>query len=126
MADVRTQVDTATDAFLPVLVARQDAYFLAHGRYWQGLETPNPTPTGGTNRAQSLTRKPTDQTESWADEGHSFPSRSFSVTVDVYDGPRGQGYTLTGQFFDAGLLWRRVINVGPETEREQAWQSSVP
>lgn len=123
MADVRVQADTAIATFLPTLTTRQAAYLARTGgrTYWQGLETHVTTPTGGTSAAPTLTRKPTDQAESWSDEGHSVPSRSFSFTVNVYKGPSGHGYELVCQFLDAGGRWRRVVNVGPETWREQPW-----
>lgn len=123
MADVRATADTAIATFLPTLATKQAAYLTRTGgrTYWQGLETHVTTPTGGTSTAPTLTRKPTDQAESWADEGYSIPSRSFSFAVNVYNGPSGHGYELTCQFKDAGGTWRRVVNVGLETYREQPW-----
>lgn len=123
MADVRAQADAAIAAFLPVFAERQEEYLTRTGgrTYWQGLETHASTPTGGTNAAPTLTRRPHDQAESWADEGYSFPDSSFSLTVNVYNGPRGHGYEVVVRFRDVGGVWSRTINVGPETEREQAW-----
>ena len=123
MADVRVQADAAIATFLPILAAKQAAYFTRTGRrtYWQGLETHVTTPTGGTATAPTLTRRPTDQAESWSDESYSIPSRSFSFQVNVYRGPNGHGYELVCQFLDAGGRWVRVINIGLEIDREQPW-----
>ncbi len=125
MADIRTQIDTAITTWLPIVSTKQAAYFARTGRYWQGLESHLVTPTGGTPTAPTLTRHPTDQVESWADEGYAIPAQSFSITVNVYNGPGGWGYELVFRFRDAGGVWSRVVNVGPETYREQAW-SFVP
>lgn len=121
MADVRTQADTALATFLPILATKQAAYFARVGRYWQGLETHVTTPTGGTASVPTLTRRPTDQAESWADQGYAVPSRSFSFTVNVYDTGKAHGHELVTRFKDAGGMWQRVVNVGPETDREQPW-----
>ena len=121
MADVRETAETATFAFLPVLATKQVAYLAKNGRYWQGLETHEQTPTGGTARAPTLSRRPTDQAESWSDEGYSIPSRSFSFEVNVYAGPEGHGYDLVCRFRDAGGTWQRTISFGPELSRGHAW-----
>ena len=45
------------------------------------------------------------------------------VTVNVYDGPDGIGYEISGQTEISGETWERVIHVvGAETWREQAWK----
>ena len=123
MADVRAQADTAIAAFLPILAAKQAAYLARTGgrSYWQGLETHVATPTGGADASPDLTRKPRDQSESWADEGYVVPSRSFSFQVNVYSLKRWRGYELVCRFRDAGGTWQRVVNVGPEDYREQPW-----
>lgn len=125
MADVRIQADLAIATFLPLLAANQAAYLARVGHYWQGLETHTPSPTGGTDSAPSLRRKPSDQAESWEDEGHAIPSRSFSFVVNVYDGPDGHGYELVCRFRDGSGLWERVVNVGPERYRDQAWTFAI-
>lgn len=44
----------------------------------------------------------------------------LDVSVDEYDGPLGRGYVVNAVTDDGA--WRRSINVGPETQREMAWE----
>lgn len=41
--------------------------------------------------------------------------------VDVYEGPRGSGYQACYEVKRGLKTFRKVVNVGPEEEREQDW-----
>jgi hypothetical protein len=41
--------------------------------------------------------------------------------VDVYDGPIGRGYQICFETKRAGVVYRKVVNDGPEEWREQDW-----
>lgn len=44
----------------------------------------------------------------------------LDVSVDEYDGPLGRGYVVNAVTADG--VWRRAVNVGPETRHERAWE----
>ncbi len=52
------------------------------------------------------------------------------ISVDVYDGPLGKGWTVTLRATKAGVLYWRTWNVGAEMWRRTDWMSqpvgSVP
>ena len=117
---------------LPELDARQATY-LRRRRYWQGLRshttTPNHTRDAGDDKPPDRTNtRPTDQAESWEEFWPGFAGNTTpaALDIDVYDGPRGPGYTVTTTFRWEGAAYSRIINVGPETGREQAWQELEP
>ena len=45
-----------------------------------------------------------------------------ALRVDVYDGPVGQGYTLSASFEHDGEQWAKSISVGAEDWRSNDWQ----
>lgn len=128
LAQVRTRVDDWLTARWPTVQNRQDAYFQAHDRYWQGLRTHAITPNHTTasfadSISDLLANHPTDQEDDWLD----FLSEIENVAIpaifvmDVYDGPEGQGYV--GHVYAAhnGTVYHRAQNVGPESYRTQGW-----
>jgi len=126
----QTLVDEFVAANLAVLTARQENFRTNRGRYWQGLSTHvmRPSHTNGSDGSapgDRLLVHPTDQFDDW---DAVFPEwRAGSVLlpaalrIDVYDGPDGRGWAIVIEFLHAGTLWRRVINVGPETSRSKPW-----
>lgn len=130
LAQVKTRVDDWLAARWPTVQARQTAYAAAHnGRYWQGLRCmavePNHT-TAQFNDAVSdlLGGHPTDQAESWLDflpeinGGTAIPA---VFVMDAYQAPSGHGYVAHVYARYNGTLYHRTQNVGPLTERTQAW-----
>ena len=109
---------------------RQEAYAANHGgRYWQGIATPSNLPDDGALVAADYTKKPHDQAERWTDiffGADVLPTNiPAQAQVDVYDGPQGKGWTVTLRGTKNGNLYWRTWNVGPETWREQDWQSCI-
>lgn len=133
IANLRNAIDAFLDARWIMIVARQDAYKAAHGRYWQGLSTHMTRPVhtnanDGAKKPDAMSRKPTDQAESWMDRFPEWANLDLpaSVAIDVYEAPGGQhGWTLTLEVLHNGTLYRRVRNVGVETHREKAWHTVV-
>lgn len=123
-----------TVSFLPAMGTLQARYLNARGRYWQGLPTHEADVIDHTSnwdddrQPTRFSTKPTDQSESWADELPTLASADFPavVTVDVYEGPQGHGYTVTTVFRYDGVGHRRVINVGAESARTQSWARIPP
>ena len=96
------------------------------GRFFQGLRSHSVVPAGGQASAPDrLSSRPTDQAETLGDlwSGAQLPGLlPFALTINVYDGPEGRGWEAVIEMVDGGQLWRRVVNSGPETWREQPWQ----
>ena len=73
------------------------------------------------------TGKPTDSPYVWADVKERGKPTALPIPaniacwVDVYDGPRGQGFVVNYEAVRNGVLFRKAVNIGPETEREQDW-----
>ena len=126
IAQIKTAIENFRTAHGPKIVARQEAYAANHnGRYWQGIITPTVPPDDGASVAADYTKKPTDQLERWADvfkAADALPANiPCQISVDVYDGPLGKGWTVTLQGTKASKMYTRTWNVGPETWRETAW-----
>lgn len=100
----------------------QADFYATYGKYWQGLTTHDTIPTYGTPLPPDVDSYPSDQHVSWADVGVPLSdTMDIAVTVDVYDGPAGSGYTVRGEVLISDTLWVRTINFGPETWREHGW-----
>lgn len=67
------------------------------------------------------TKRPTDVTKSAADLRLDEPKAGITYWVDVYEGPRGSGYQACYEIQRGQKTFRKVINYGPEEEREQDW-----
>ncbi len=127
-----TEVRTGINEWIaPLLVG---AWWNQSGRdeYWQGLESHTTPPTHVDDvtivEPDQLDTSPTDQPESWHEAGFvEIPVSEWpcSMRVDVYDGPQGVGFTLTLSFTFNGVVNVRVINEGPETNREHDWVEYV-
>lgn len=130
---VRTKIDDWVTGKWPTIVARQENYRTNRGTYWQGLITHSVLPTFATNAsgdaaADLLNSNPTDQFSSWLNVFPEWVAELLpcAVKVDVYDGPQGAGWTLTALVIYNGDIYKRVVNVGPESSRAQAWAKYVP
>jgi len=120
LATVRTRVNDFLMARWPAIVARQDAYYETHGRYWQGLWTHNVTPDQTNDDADAvpdqLDRTPSDQPVSWrvrfnnAMDAIPFPAR---LKIDVYESSIGHGWFATFQIKYNGTVYQRTRGVGP-------------
>ena len=130
LAQIKNAIENFRATHGPKIVARQNAYAAAHGgRYWQGILTPSTTPYDGASVTADYSRRPTDQLERWSDifvAADVLPANiPGQISVDVYDGPAGKGWTVTLVGTKAGIRYSRTWNVGPETSREQDWRSCV-
>lgn len=128
LLQVKNRVDAWLVGIWPTVQARQDAYFVAHGRYWQGLITATNIPnhlTGGFADAiaDKLSNHPTDIASTWLDvlpeiNGVAIPA---AFVIDAYQSPAGHGYVATVIGALNGTVYSRSQNVGPLTDRTQAW-----
>lgn len=122
-AQIRTQVDTALATAWAAIQTRQAAYLARRGRYWQGLATHTLLPADGLELPPDrLGTRPTDQPETWAEVGAMPAIMPMSLTIDVYDGPQGQGYCATVRVTIGLRVWTRAQQFGPEAWRAFGWR----
>lgn len=132
-----TQVRNAVDARLvtlwSIVQTRQDAYFLAHGKFFQGrrTHTSEPANTGAgalqTAAGDLLSGHPTDQPETWLDFLPELDGLAVEMvlTIDVYNGPAGWGFVGTVRVTHNSTTYERAANHGPESWRAFAWRVAV-
>jgi hypothetical protein len=121
------QIDAQIENKWATFVTWQENYRAANGVYFQGLRSHRgavPDSNGRGNAPTGLDDRPTDRShalrEFW--NGVGMPNNTpFEISIDVYSGPAGDGFTVTLLTVDGGQTMRRVLNHGPETWREAAW-----
>lgn len=94
-----------------------------HGKYWQGLKTHDILPKDGEVIKPTIgVKTPTDQPVQYPDfiKNTDLP---MSLQINTYDSPTGTGYTIVMVVENNGEKYRRVINTGKETYREQDWHT---
>lgn len=132
---MRTAINNWVDGKWSTIVARQENFRTNRGRYWQGLKTHLVPPAHTNSKDDSkvgdrLNESPDDQGafSTWLNVFPEWLTELLpaSVQVDVYEGTQGHGWTLTVEATHNGDLWRRVVNVGPESHRAQAWHKVPP
>ena len=99
------QINAFQSSIVGMITGLQQAYYVIHGHYFQGLQTPVKAVNelDGTEEVQiAYGLKPSDQEESWNDfspndfkQGTKF---RIHVTIDVYSAPEGDGYIVTLEF----------------------------
>jgi len=108
-------------------INRQDDYFarVAGYSYWQGIRTPDAIPDNGAVLPADYTKHPADQIETWADRfagTYALPGTlQAQISVDVYDGPIGKGWSVTVHFTKDAILYSKTWHYGPETWRGHDW-----
>ena len=122
------QLLTFTAAFVESVRIKQAEYYITHGRYFQGLKTPVVAPDGNTNEKVGHGLKPHDQPESWNDfDAARFNNSTrvpYSIELNTYSGPSGDGWILRGELRIAGFgpdaygtdgdTWVYQHNEGPD------------
>lgn len=135
LASTRLKVDTWLTNNFPVVMAKQDAYYATHQRYWQGLlsctstnRIPNFTAAAdGDATADNPASKPYYQAESISDFFPAFVGVSLPAAFkcDQYVGPLGAGYTVAVYVRFNGRIFTRSHTVGPERWRESDWSEWI-
>ena len=123
----RVRSDAMLNDLWAPIQERENVYFAANGRYFQGLLTPRNVRSvdGSPNHA----RKPiTGQKDSWADAGFVLPSpMPASIEIHVYDGPQGKGYTTILHYKSGGKRFTKARSFGPEAAwRTHGWVEVKP
>ena len=125
LATRKTKINAWLAIFWVEFAAKQETYFQAHGKYFQGLYTHTLETGDSDSEADDLDNAPSDQAgQSWrsfmasALEGVSLPCR---FRCDVYELHGQWGYVLTVQVKIAGKVYERSKNFGWDTGRTKAW-----
>jgi hypothetical protein len=120
-AGIETQCDAVLATLQTNLVSIQATHLASNGRYWQGKQTPSSVPAEGVKPAPDLSLKPLGG-QSWQEKAVPLPAGlECSVEVQEYVGPKGKGYVVLGRIILSGRTYAKVVNVGPEVERNQDW-----
>ena len=134
-AQLKVKIDGQLSSLLTHLETRQEVYFTANGRYFQGIRTHAFLPKGeiGEETPPDMTRKPTDQAEDWNDVGIILPAEMpFALAIDVYEGPRGHGWSARTEVEYQGQQvasaeFARQVGFGPDAEHyTHDWQDVTP
>lgn len=117
------------------IVPRQDAYFAANGKYWQGVRTttlalcpnnPSDASPSVLEVVPTMTVKPTDQAEDWTAAGINLGATvPMAFEIHSYNGPQGKGYVGIVWARWNGNVYTRSQNFGPETWRTEPWAQVV-
>lgn len=92
----------------------QDAYLVANGRMWQGIQLAAVVPDHE-NRTVPVLRRPTDYPDTWTGLGYSLPATMpGTMAVDVYQASDGWGYVTRASLMDGSNLWEKTVATGPE------------
>lgn len=124
---VKGAVDQRAAVVKVDVTAKQDQYFAAHGRYFQGIQT-SAAPADGATITPNLGVKPSDQAETWAD---LFPS-TFNASeptqyeIHTYSGPSGSGWVLYTRVILDGVEHLKAENHGAESFRTYDWAELTP
>lgn len=128
LAVILASVDARLLGLMAAIEAKQASYAAGQGgRAWQGLRTHTVNPSEGNAAPPTIgTASPADQPgEPWPAAIRSG-NKEMALQCDAYRGPQGDGYQLVVWVDVLGVTYSRVLNVGPETWREQAWAAVVP
>lgn len=112
-------VDPAFDTAAAEIKKQQDVVSQSRsGKYKQYLSTATVIPADGvTVLPDNADAKPTNEANAYPDTVKLVP-QPVAITVNVYDGPQGKGYEVVGQVKSGKDLFYKVLNVGPETYRD--------
>lgn len=101
---------------------RQSTYQANHGRYWQGVRWV--VPSDGDLTAPDLSVHPTDQAGDWTAFGLTLPATmKMALRIDVYNGPYGQGWTLTTFVRLGGTMYARTWEGAGAEDRALGWRA---
>jgi hypothetical protein len=120
---------TLVDSLITQTKKNQEKYFIAKGKYFQGLKTPPADGDGVAVASPDIALHPDDQAESWNSfDPAEFKAQAklpFNIRIDVYQAPTGWGWWLTIELWynaldpdaygNRGSHWIYRHSEGPET-----------
>jgi hypothetical protein len=120
-------IDAQITVMQPLLDQFQTDYHAVNNRYYQALVS-HSSPPNVPQIPDSIYSTPTDQPESLAYFWNyaSLPDLlAWSLRIDTYSGPDGDGYVLNVETVINGETWTRSVNVGPDNWRAADWYQIV-
>lgn len=96
LAELRDKADARLATFWTALVAKEEAYFAKHGKYFQLLLTPETNVVDGVD-SDFTVRHPSDEVHV-VDVDFPWASKiPFNIRVDEWVGPNGNGFRAVAQ-----------------------------
>jgi len=123
------KINTFTASIVGTIKTYQDQFFVANGRYFQGLWLLGPQQVdGNTDVAVVNTSAPSDFPFTWKDFAPTVFKNTLKIPVNicvhVYQSPRGWGWLFIAEAWVEGLSpdaygndgshWKYVHNEGPD------------
>lgn len=126
-SSIADKVEAETEAKLPALLAKLDAYLAIKGVGWQGLWThaDGLVPDDGKDVSADRLKVKADPAEpNWEEMlSEVAPFTGCALAIDQYGGPGKRGYVVLQRIKDdLGKLWQRALNYGPEKWRAYDWR----
>lgn len=91
-----SRIDTFVKASITKISIAEANFFAVHGRYFQGILTPDDEQHGMTDAEADWKKKPEDSDESWADFDPDFFKKTTTIPcqmeIGIYESPRGWGW----------------------------------
>ena len=101
-------IDTEFAPLWTNIQLNQNAFFVANGQYFQGLETHSIVPPFGTSTAPDRKdQKPTDRLFSWNDFIGLPANMGYSLSIDYLITPNGNKYSANLYTDYNGVIWRK-------------------
>lgn len=105
----------------------QNEWYRRNGRFFQGKTTMPDPPNFNSDSEVKLGFGLTDQVDDWRDIGYDESYAPVQLESHVYDGPKGQGFTVWARLRVANKIWQNQMHIGPESHRDEnnfAWVSN--
>lgn len=122
LQEIKDAVDTKLATLWGAVQNKEDTYFTANSRYWQGKRTHSVIPADGVETLPDI------GTDAPAYQGSPYPTAIRNVAMPMaleihqYRTPVGEfGYQAFVYVTVLGETWARSAQVGPETWRAFAW-----
>ncbi len=119
LSALKAQIDGELALLWDIILTRQLAHYSMYGKWFQGMITHGTIPADG-NVAfpDNWGSSPTDQNTNWQDflDTRLPATLPMAITIDVYTGPLGSGFTACVWAYANGDLYRRCKAIGPEKQ----------
>lgn len=124
--ETREAIDTWLDENWPVIVGKQNAYFMLNGRFFQMLRShsASATPADGEETApDNLLAHPPYQSENWLDLSVPYTPLA-ALKIFWYAGDDGPGWYVILEVKLEGAVWQRIKAWGPEPWYQADWYNT--
>lgn len=122
IANIKTQIESLFATYKDKIETLQANYYASHGCYFQGIKVNNDIPVWGNNVTVDLTKKPTDQLDSWP---NNFLLSNLPCTIEIFveESPiTGHGFSVHLEFIFEQVVNRFSAYYPGGTFDKTAWQ----